>query len=69
MKKPIHTLLAALLLSGALLASGASLVACGGPEIRPAEPDDRPAMRERYKEEHRDLDRVMRDERDEREQP
>ena len=46
--------------------SATTLVACGGPQVRPAEPDGRPAMRERYKEEHRDLDRVMREERDER---
>jgi len=62
---PIYPILAALI-SGALLATSATLVACAGPEIRPAEPDGRPAMRERYKEEHRDLDRVMREERDER---
>lgn len=65
MKKLINLSLVVIL--GATLGLAASsLVACGGPQVRPAEPDGRPAMRERYKEEHRDLDRVMREERDER---
>jgi len=54
----------AAIIAASLGVSAGSLVACGGPEIKPAQPDGRPAMRERYKEEHRDLDRVMREERD-----
>ena len=65
MKKLINLSLVMILGAGLGLASS-SLMACGGPQVRPAEPDGRPAMRERYKEEHRDLDRVMREERDER---
>ena len=65
MKKLIN--LSMVVILGATLGlATSSLVACGGPQVRPAEPDGRPAMRERYKEEHRDLDRVMREERDER---
>lgn len=64
MKKLINLSIVAML--GAVLGlSSGSLMACGGPQVKPAEPDGRPAMRERYKEEHRDLDRVMREERDE----
>ncbi len=65
MKKLIHLSLALAVAATLSLASG-TLMACGGPQVRPAQPDGRPAMRERYKEEHRDLDRVMREEREER---
>ena len=63
MKKLTNLTLAAIMAMTLGAASG-SLMACGGPQVKPAQPDGRPAMRERYKEEHRDLDRVMREERD-----
>ena len=62
--KKLSNLLMAAIIAVSLGAAAGTLSACGGPEIKPAQPDGRPAMRERYKEEHRDLDRVMRDERD-----
>ena len=62
--KKLSNLLMAAIIAVSLGAAAGSVVACGGPEIKPAQPDGRPAMRERYKEEHRDLDRVMREERD-----
>ena len=65
MKKLIHLSLA-LAIGATLTLTAGTLVACGGPQVRPAQPDGRPAMRERYKEEHRDLDRVMREERENR---
>ena len=64
MKKLTNLTMSAIIAITLGAASG-GLVACGGPQVKPAQPDGRPAMRERYKEEHRDLDRVMREERDE----